>query len=201
MSDSFGQNEFITSITNILQYTSSIAISLNKNFFGIDCYIYYPKGSRFNNQYGGAHNDLEYNSEYDTKARLLVPDVYETRKTPIAGIQDNLYQDEFTLYAEYDLYLPYGTKIVTTSKLLGSYQFRVRDDNTITTPIDAIYREVTLVPLLSTRDNDSDIDSISEDLLDNWKDQVDDLEAVTDISVSKNKDIPPKGKYNFSKIT
>lgn len=187
----------IKEFTKTFQLTANISIDLHTKIYGLDCKIYYPKST---NHYSGRHDDISYEEVPDEELRLLIPEIYDTRRAPLGGVSDNLFRDEFTLYAKKDLLLPYLSKIVATSEKLGTFQFLVDNSNAVTTMVDSIYKEVILVPFMSFRNNDIDEIMIDEDLLDDYKDDIEDNEISDDQSITNSVPESERVKYIYKRL-
>lgn len=147
-----GYDTFISTITNVLRTTTSIAININTQFFGVEADVYYPRGT---GHYSGKHDDLDFNKIPDKHMRILIPDIYEQRHESLAGIVDTVTTDTYTAYVLVDEVLPLLSKIVAYSPSLGKISFLVDNISEISTNINQIYREVTLTPYVNYANNDS----------------------------------------------
>lgn len=155
----------IDALTPVFQEGAKMAIEINTQFFGIDCKVYYPSNTKVSE----IQNETpEYNDVPDLEIRLLIPDLYNQKLTPKAGLLDNLYQESYIAYVPHSIDLPYESKIVATSQKLGTIQFIVNESNSVSTFVDVVYREVTLTPYLTYTNNDADANAVSKALADEF---------------------------------
>lgn len=199
------QDQFMRTVTKVLRATTKIAIRLNTKFFGVECDIYYPKGF---GSYSGHHDDIDFSPEPDDHQRLLIPSIYSMRMNPQAGVQDIFQEDFFTCYHQLSVNLPYYSKIVCLSETNGQMEWLVEKAEGITTNIDKIYKVSILSPFVNYRNNDSDINSITNELLEQKikEDQkiLDSLGNSLDPDNESAQDSPipkdPKRTYKFDKF-
>lgn len=189
---------FAENNTDILRNMTGMAIELNTKFFGIECKIYFPKNK---NPQSFKMDDLEFSHEPDLVEKLLIPEIYELRRTPIGGMNDNLFQEVYKLYAKAEFNLPYYSKIVALSEKLGPIQFLVEDSDSITTFTDSIYREYSLSPFLTFNTKDAYQNEVVNNLTQEVKQDVIDRDYSNDFSIAKNDVIEPEEvKFKFKKM-
>ncbi|QSM00894.1 structural protein [Yersinia phage YerA41] len=191
----------LADITTILQSGSSLAIDIMTDIYGVECKIYYPKDT---GHYSGRHGDVEYNSVHDDELRILIPELFNTQRSSLSGVFDNLFTDEFSAYLKHDKLLPFFTKIVATSTLQGTVQFYVKDSDSISTFNDKLYRKLLLVPYMKMNDLDSEVNEVKDKLTEEYQGELDAIGAnpnndivdsnVTDKERSKYKYNPLGGK-------
>lgn len=182
-------------VTPIFQHGAGIAIELNTQFFGINCKLYYPKDEN-----SDKIDDKTYSDEPDDELKLLIPDIYNLRRTPQGGVNDNLFQEAFITYVKHDHHIPFKTKIVAISDKLGTMQFIVDETDSVTTFVDSIYRELTLIPYMSFRNNDIDVVNNSKELREELlEDSLENNYSIDDFYALSEPD-ENKLKYKFRRI-
>lgn len=186
-------------ISDILQEGANLSIELNTEFFGVECKIYYPKDF---GSYSGNYDDIKFSTEPDLEKRLLIPDIYNLRRTPTAGISDSLFQEDLIMYVKHDLHIPSYSKIVAILDTIGPYQFIVQDTDSVTTTTEIIYRELRLTPFVNFTKNDPELNQSLTTLKTEYEAEKTQLDYDDNNSISEEKDITiDKVSFKFREIT
>lgn len=189
---------FAETNTDTLRTLTGMAIEINTRFFGVECKIYFPKNK---NPQSFKMDDLVFSHEPDLVQRLLIPEIYELRRSPIGGVNDSLFQEMYKLFAKAEFNLPYYSKIVALSEKQGPIQFLVEESDSITTFVDSIYREYSLSPFLTFTNHDLHQNEIVDGLTQEVKQDVIDRDYNNDFSIAKSDSINPEDiKFKFKKL-
>jgi len=180
----------------VLKKLTDVGIALNTRLYGIECKIYYPVSV---GHYSGQHDDIEFRSDPDLIERLLIPQIYQIKRTPQGGINDMLYDENMSLYISREFVLPHLSKIVVISAASGTMQFLVTEMDSVTTIQDTLYKAVTIVPFLSYRNNDDEANIISDNLSQEFLDEIDDIDSTIDrsVAIGDPKDVAPDDRKFF----
>lgn len=184
-------------MTPILQRNANIALDLYSKFMGLRCKIYYAKSV---GHYSGSNDDMVYNKDPDTEMDLLIPDLFNLCRSSIAGIMDNVFQNEFKLYLKHDQYLPEFTKIVYLSPVVGVLQYTVQESDAQHTPNGQIYKELTIAPFSNYANNDSKVNEVILDLAQADEKMLEDNGMVNTDPISESDVDRSKSKYGYTPV-
>jgi hypothetical protein len=163
MNNNLSHQSVIDDLSVLASHQYNIAFDLLARIHGELVEVYYPKVI---GQYSGKFDDTTYSNTPDKYLKLLVPDIYELKSTPIGGVNDNLFSESYKVFTRNDELLPLNTKLIINSSTLGPLSFIVDKDNSVVAKDSIVVREYEIYPYLSyntTTIKTTDYARLSED--------------------------------------